>query len=174
MPTSPPPILVDLPGSARERAIPAILESFVGIYRWHAKRTLREVTLVRGAEVDGDLAGVAMLEPLTPSVGYVYYLAIRTAYRRRGFGGLLLDDAIARFARDGIRVVYGAAEEENTPSIALFRSRGFRTVERRELGHAEGGLGARGLRRRMWLVSGEVLLGRRLAPEPAASPTGRL
>ena len=158
--------LIDLTGTDRERAVPTVVDAFTGIYRWHAKRTLRAVSSVRAAEVGGEVAGVSMLERLTPSVGYVYYLAVRKAFRRRGIGALLLDDALARFIRDGVRVAYGAAEEENAGSIALFRSRGFRTVERKELGYREGGLGAWGLRSRMWLVSGEVLLGRRFAPEP--------
>jgi ribosomal protein S18 acetylase RimI-like enzyme len=161
--------LVDLEGPDRDRAVPAVLDSFVGIYRWHAKRTLREVSRVRAAEIDGEVAGVSMLERIAPGVGYVYYLAVRTAFRRQGFGGLLLDDAVDGFSREKIRVVYGAAEEDNLGSIALFVSRGFRTVERRELGYREGGLGAWGLRSRMWIVSGEVLLGRRLAPEPVGA-----
>jgi len=165
------PILIDLTGADRERAVPVIVDGFVGIYRWHAKRTLREVSVVRAAEVNGDVAGIAMLERLTSSVGYVYYLAVRSAYRRKGIGGLLLDDAVAGFVREGVRVVYGAAEHDNTSSIALFVSRGFRAVERRELGYREGGLGAWGLRSRMWLVSGEVLLGRRFAPEPPPVPS---
>ncbi len=169
MPDTPRIDLVDLAGSARERALPVVTDSFVGIYRWHAKRTLRHVSRVRGAEIDAELAGVAMLERLTPAVGYVYYLAVRKPFRRRGIGGVLLDDAVEGFARSGVRVVYGAAEAENAGSLALFLSRGFRTVERREIGYSEGGLGAGGLRSRMWIVSGEVLLGRRLAPEPASS-----
>lgn len=163
--------LVDLVGPARERAIPVVIDSFVGIYRWHAKRTLRNVSVVRAAQSGDEIAGIAMLERLNPEVGYVYYLAVRAAFRRRGVGGLLLDDAIEAFARNGVRVVYGAAEEENAGSIALFLSRGFRVVERRERGYREGGLGAWGLRSKMWVVSGEVLLGRRLAPEPAAAPS---
>jgi ribosomal protein S18 acetylase RimI-like enzyme len=162
--------LIDLSGSSRERAVPVVIDSFVGIYRWHAKRTLREVSLVRGALIDGEVAGIAMLERLTPAVGYVYYLAVRKAARRRGVGAALLDDALTNFRRAGIRVAYAAAEEENLGSIALFRSRGFRNVERRELGYSEGGLGAWGLRSRMWIVSGEVLLGLRLAPEPPGAP----
>jgi ribosomal protein S18 acetylase RimI-like enzyme len=63
----------------------------------------------------------------------------------------------------GAEVVYAAAEEDNAGSIALFRSRGFRVVERKELGYREGGLGAWGLRSRMYLVGGEVLLGLRVA-----------
>ncbi len=159
--------LADLEGAERERAIPVLIDSFVGIYRWHAKRTLRQVSSVRGAFSGDELVGVAMLERLLPAVGYVYYLAVRRADRRHGVAAALLDDAVERFRRDRVRVVYAAAEEENEASIALFVSRGFRTVERRELGWAEGGLGAWGLRSRMWVVSGEVLLGRRLAPEPA-------
>ncbi|MGA8542337.1 MAG: GNAT family N-acetyltransferase [Thermoplasmata archaeon] len=160
------PGLVELTGSQRELALPVIIDSFVGIYRWHAKRTLRDVTVVRAAMVSGEVAGISMLERLTPSVGYVYYLAVRVASRGRGIGGVLLDDAVSGFARQGVRVVYGAAEEENERSIALFLSRGFRSVERKERGYQEGGLGAWGLRSRMWIVSGEVLLGLRLAPEP--------
>jgi len=151
--------IVDLPVESRELAIPVLLEGFVGVYRWHAKRTLREATTVRAAQVGGVLAGVAMLERLVPEVGYVYYVAVGAAFRRRGIGGRLLDDALERFRREGADVVYAAVDEENVASLALFRSRGFRRVERKERGYREGGLGAWGLRSRMWLVSGEVLLG---------------
>ena len=158
----------DLVGPERERGVPVIVDSFVGIYRWHAKRTLRQVSRVRAATVGGETVGVSLLERIAPAVGYVYYLAVRQAYRRQGVGARLLDDALALFAQGGARVVYAAAEEDNESSLALFRSRKFRTVERRETGYADGGLGAWGLRSRMWIVSGEVLLGLRLAPEPVA------
>jgi ribosomal protein S18 acetylase RimI-like enzyme len=156
--------LIDLNGEERERAIPALKEGFVGIYRWHAKRTLRTVSRVRAALLGGEIVGVAMLERLVPEVGYVYYLSVGLAHRKRGVGGTLLDDALADFHAQGAEVVYGAVEEDNLASLTLFRSRGFRTVERKELGYREGGLGAWGLRSRMWIVSGEVLLGLRIAP----------
>ena len=168
--------LVDLPPVDRERAVPVLIDSFVGIYRWHAKRTLREVQIVRGAEVHGELLGVAMLERLVPEVGYVYYIAVAAAHRKEGIGGRLLDDAISRFRREGAEVLYAAVQSDNAPSIALFLSRGLRSVERKELGYREGGLGAWGLRSRMHLVYGELLLGVRLAPpaapgsEPSSSP----
>jgi ribosomal protein S18 acetylase RimI-like enzyme len=161
-------VMVDLEGADREQAVPIVIDSFTGIYRWHAKRTLREVSRVRAVKVDAEAVGVAMLERLVPEVGYVYYLAVRTSWRRRGVGRALLDDALTGFHRDGVRVVYAAAEEDNTSSLALFRSRGFRTVERDEPGFREGGLGAWGLRSRMRVVYGELLLGRRLAPEPVS------
>ncbi len=112
-----------------------------------------------------------MLERLVPEVGYVYYLAVSVRHRREGLGRLLLDDALARFQRAGAEVVYAAAEGENTASLELFRSRGFRLVERKELGFREGGLGAWGLRSRMRVVWGEVLLGKRIASPPVPVPS---
>jgi ribosomal protein S18 acetylase RimI-like enzyme len=169
MPEPTGPALVDLLGADRERAVPVIRDGFEGIYRWHAKRTLREIARVRGAEEDRTIVGVSMIERLVPEVGYVYYIAVLSAWRRRGVAARLLDDALAWFTAEGARVVYAAAEHDNAASIGLFRSRGFREVERHELGYREGGLGAWGLRSRMRIVHGEVLLGRRLAPEPEAT-----
>lgn len=159
--------IVDLEGAARDRAIDALRDSFTGIYRWHAKRTLREISTVRAIEQDGAVVGVAMLELLAPEVSYVYYLFVARAYRGRGLAATLLDDALGRFVRAGAQVVYAACEEENVPSLRLFTSRGFREVGRKETGFREGGLGAWGYRSQMRLVPGEVLLGRRLR-EPDA------
>ena len=167
-----PPTLVDLEGPERERAVPVVRDGFEGIYRWHAKRTLHEIALVRGAQIDGAIVGVSMLERLVPEVGYVYYIAVLTAWRRHGIAARLLEDALQGFTAAGARVVYAAAEEDNRASIALFRSRGFRLVERNEPGFREGGLGAWGLRSRMRVVHGEVLMGLRLATEPPPSAGG--
>jgi ribosomal protein S18 acetylase RimI-like enzyme len=162
--------IADLLPEDRPRAIPIVIDSFEGIYRWHAKRTLREVSRVRGATSQGELVGVTMLELLEPEVGYVYYVAVLQSHRRRGVAGRLLVDALELFRRQGSRVVYAAAEEENTASIRLFVGHGFRRTERKELSWREGGLGAWGLRSRMMVVSGEELYGLRLAPEPTAPP----
>ena len=158
--------LIDLVGPDRERAVPVLKDGFVGIYRWHAKRTLRSASTVRAILLNGEVVAVSVLERLAPEVGYVYYLSTSGTHRREGLGGRLLDDALDRFRHDGATVVYAAAEEDNAPSIALFRSRGFRPVERKELGYQEGGLGAWGLRSRMTLVGGEVLFGMRIAASP--------
>jgi ribosomal protein S18 acetylase RimI-like enzyme len=166
MPSSPAPSLVDLVGPDRERAVPVVRDGFEGIYRWHAKRTLREIERVRGAEADGEIVGVSMVERLLPEVGYIYYVAVRTEWRRRRVATTLLDDALGWFGAVGSRLVYAAAEEDNVASLALFRSRGFRIVERDEPRYRDGGLGAWGLRSRMRVVHGEVLLGRRFRPEP--------
>ncbi len=164
--------LKSLDGAERARAVPLLEACFTGIYRWHAKRTLRAIDRVRGAERSGELIGLSMLERLVPEVGYVYYLAVAPEHRREGVGARLLDDALAWFDVEGAEVAYGAVGEDNGPSLRLFRSRGFREVERKELGYREGGLGAWGLRSRMRLVGGELLLGRRLRPAGPASAPG--
>ncbi len=151
-------------GPAREEAVPVLIDSFVGIYRWHAKRTLRRVSHVRGGYENGELVGVSLLEDLAPGVGYVYYVAVLRAHRRRGVAGTLLDDALARFRARRTEIVYAAAEEDNLPSVRLFESRGFREIVRDEPSWKEGGLGAWGLRSKMMVVSGEILLGLRLNP----------
>jgi ribosomal protein S18 acetylase RimI-like enzyme len=168
VPDVPDGTIVDLDGADRERGVPVIIDSFEGIYRWHAKRTLRSVERVRAFVTAGEIAGLAMLETVAPGVGYVYYIAVRRSLRGRGLGGRLLDDALDRFRSGGYRVVFAAAEEDNAESIGLFRSRGFRLTEKKETSYLDGGLGAWGLRSKMWVVSGEVLLGLRLAPEPGA------
>ncbi len=156
--------IVDLDGVDRERAIPTLREGFVGVYRWHAKRVLGRVPSVRAAELAGEVVGVALLERLTPEVGYVYYLSVVERHRREGIGGALLDDALERFRHDGAKVVYAAVEGDNRPSLDLFRSRGFRVVERDETSYRDGGLGPKGLRSRMWVVSGERVVGIRFGP----------
>jgi ribosomal protein S18 acetylase RimI-like enzyme len=166
-------VVTELTDGARENAVPVIIDSFTGIYRWHAKRTLRSVSRVRGAWRSGELVGVSMLELLDPAVGYVYYLAVLRTHRRSGVARRLLDDALDLFRSAGARVVFAAAEEDNSASLRLFGERGFRPTAPKERSWREGGLGAWGFRSRMMVVSGELLLGLRLSPEPdspAAAP----
>ena len=154
--------IIDLVGNARERAVPVIRDGFVGIYRWQAKRTLREVPIVRAVEMEGEVVAVSLLDRLVPEVGYVYYIAVLTAHRRRGLGAKLLGDALDRFRQGGAEVVYAAVRSDNQASLNLFEHHGFRSVARKETVWREGGLGAWGLRSRMRLVPGETLLGLRL------------
>ena len=83
---------------------------------------------------------------------------------------MLLDDALAWLQHHGARIAYAVVTEDNAPSERLFRSRGFRSIDRKELSYQEGGLGAWGLRSRMRIVYGEVLMGRRLG-SPTEDPS---
>ena len=169
----PPWRVEEIPPEGRDAALVPIRASFTGIYRWHAKRTLREISRVRGIRsATGDLIAISMIELLVPEVGYVYYVAVMPELRRHGLGRALLEDALTLFRGTGAEVVYAAVEEDNRASLALFQGGGFRAVERRELSYREGGLGAWGLRSRMRLVGGEILLGLRLRPHPAGGGSG--
>jgi ribosomal protein S18 acetylase RimI-like enzyme len=160
----------DLEGEEqRARAVPIVLDAYTGIYRWHAKRTLREVATVRGATVGGELVGVAMLEPLAPEVGYVYYLLVLASHRGLGIGSRLLDDALAGFRAQGRSIVYVVTGRDNATMEHLLTTRGFRQVARKETSYREGGLGAWGLRSRMRIVPGETLYGLRIGPAPTPS-----
>ncbi len=162
-------VLTELTDGARENAVPVIVDSFTGIYRWHAKRTLRSVSRVRGAWRSGELVGVSMLELLDPAVGYVYYLAVLRSHRRSGVARRLLDDALDLFrkCRGPSRLRRGGRGQLRL--FAAVRERGFRPTAPKERSWREGGLGAWGFRSRMMVVSGELLLGLRLSPEPDAS-----
>ena len=71
-----------------------------------------------------------MLKVLSEGPGYVYYVAVPPRFRRQGIGGRLLDDAVSRFAKMGVRDVYASVEEDNLESKTLFGSRGFERVGR--------------------------------------------
>jgi ribosomal protein S18 acetylase RimI-like enzyme len=138
---------------------PILEESFSGLYLWHARRTLSDVEAVRLAVVDGAPAGVAMLKFVHDRAGYVYYIAVAHAYRRRGIGGKLLDDAIGFFFdQHDAQEVYASVGEENVESNALFKGRGFRKTDFSELARRYGRVRALLMYRSMLVVHGEALL----------------
>lgn len=161
--------LVDLEGPDRQLAVPAIRDGFVGIYRWHATRKLREVSRVRAAYRGPQLVAVALLDRLLPEVDYVYYITVLSEHRQGGIARRVLDDALEGFRSDGAEVVYAAVQADNFASCRLFERRGFREVAKHETFWQDGGLGAWGLRSRMRLVPGERLLGLRLARSAPAA-----
>lgn len=110
-----------------------------------------------------------MFERLRPEVGYINYAAVARASRHAGVGSRLLEDALRQLRRDGVEVVFAAAERTNRASIALLTSHGFRRTRRKETPWREGGLGAWGLRSQMHIVAGEVVLALRV--RKARGPT---
>src|SRR5438093_13207111 len=91
----------------------------------HSKRTLLDIELVRVAVSSGKAVGLAMLKMLEESVGYVYYIAVAKASRKKGIGKLLLEDALQHFKASSVEEVYASVEKNNEPSEALFASEGF-------------------------------------------------
>ena len=150
------PRISDAGSGDRARLEPILEESFEGWYLRHSKKTLYEIARVRVAEADGKAVGLAMLKTLDDGIGYVYYIAVAKAQRRNGFGGQLLDDALAHFVSIGARVVYASVENEQ--GAGLFASRGFRRTSFGEFSKRYGLLRAVAMYRSMLAVPGEVLL----------------
>jgi ribosomal protein S18 acetylase RimI-like enzyme len=154
-----PEVLIEGSPPEKRLTLEAILEeSFEGWYLRHAKRTLGEIEVVRTAIISGEPAGLAMLKRLDARTGYVFYIAVAKAHRKRGIGGKLLDDALAYFLNAGIEEAYSSVESENEPSLRLFESRRFVKTNFGEVSRKYGRLGALMMYKEMLVVPGEVLL----------------
>ena len=154
----------DVPGDVRHRLAPILEQSFTGIYRWHASRTLRSVDRVRAATSGNVEAGLAMFTMLEPGTGYIYYVAVLPSYRALGVGGVLLDDGLKELRNGGAQEVFACIRASNAPSIRLFRSRGFVKTGFRDLTRQRGLGGAVRLWRRMVAAPGENVYRNALRP----------
>lgn len=73
-----------------------------------------------------------LLAGFSPPEGELYRIAVLPAYRRRGYGRVLLD-GFFRFAKErAVEKFYLEVRESNTAAIALYRSAGFSVSSRRE------------------------------------------
>ncbi len=99
-----------------------------------------------------------MLKMLEGNAGYVYYIAVSAAHRRRGIGSVLLRDAVALFTSRGATEVYASVGEHNEESNALFRGHGFTKTNYLGVSRKYGVLKAMAMYRAMFVVPGEVLL----------------
>ena len=155
--------IIDIP--TRERAgLEWILEeSFEGWYLLHSKKTLRDIEVVRAAVSLGKPVGLVMLKTLEGSTGYVYYIAVAKAHRKRGIAKLLLEDALRRFRVSRMKEVFASVERNNKPSEALFVSEGFTPTSFSEVSKRHGNLHTLNMYREMLVVPGEVLLRKAMA-----------
>jgi ribosomal protein S18 acetylase RimI-like enzyme len=152
--------IADVPKGKRLGLEWILEESFEGWYLMHSKRTLRDIKLVRAAMSSGKAVGLVMLKTLVESVGYVYYIAVAKASRKRGIGKLLLEDAMRYFKASSVGEVFASVEEDNEPSEALFASEGFTRTSFGEVSKKHGSLHTLNMYREMLVVPGEVLLRR--------------
>ena len=88
------------------------------------------------AEYEGEVIGWAALSPISKRAVYrgvaevsVY---VANSAQRQGVGGLLLDKMIEESEVEGFWTLQGGIFPENTGSLRLFESRGFRLVGTRE------------------------------------------
>jgi ribosomal protein S18 acetylase RimI-like enzyme len=156
-------VIVDVPKGERAGLEWILEESFEGWYLMHSKRTLRNIELVRAAMSSGKRVGLVMLKTLEGGIGYVYYIAVATANRKKGIGKLLLEDALRHFKASSAEEVFASVERDNVPSEALFASEGFTRTGFGEVSKRHGHLQALNMYREMLVVPGEVLLRKAIA-----------
>ena len=156
-------MIVDVPAKKRRGLEWILEESFEGWYLMHSKRTLRDIELVRVAVSSGKAVGLVMLKTLEEKVGYVYYIAVAKASRKRGIGKLLLEDTMRYFKASSVEEVFASVEEDNKPSEALFASEGFTRTSFGQLSRLHGSLHTLNMYRIMTVVPGEVLLRKAIA-----------
>jgi ribosomal protein S18 acetylase RimI-like enzyme len=150
--------IVDVPIGKRASLEWILEESFEGWYLIHSKMTLRNIEQVRAAIASSKPVGLVMLKTLEGKVGYVYYIAVAKANRKKGIGKLLLEDALRSFKASSVEEVFASVEEDNKPSEALFASEGFTRTSFGEVSKKYGNLHTLNMYRIMRVVPGEILL----------------
>ena len=146
-----------VPKASRERLLPILDQSFTGLYRFHARSTLRKVRWVQ-ASFHGDApVGLVMLSMLRARSGYVYYVAVAPAQRKAGLGTRLLDSGLQILRGAGAREVFACAHADNTPMVRLLASRGFTMTSFRGLVRMNGLASAVRLIMRMVAAPGEKM-----------------
>jgi ribosomal protein S18 acetylase RimI-like enzyme len=156
-------VIIDVPAGKRAGLEWILEESFEGWYLMHSKRTLRDIELVRAAMASDRPVGLVMLKTLEENVGYVYYIAVAEADRKKGIGKMLLDDSLRIFRTSSVKEVFASVEKNNEPSEALFASEGFTKTSFSEVSKRHGSLHTVNMYRAMTVVPGEILLRKALA-----------
>ena len=59
-------------------------------------------------------------------------IAVRKDCRRRGYGRMLMDEALRRLSRAGAAACFLEVDSDNGPAVGLYRSLGFAVVGRRK------------------------------------------
>jgi len=137
--------------------------SFDRVYAFFAVRGVRGAWPFLIAEVDGIPAGFLVGRWFNgkPPIGYVYFIAVDSNFRRRGIARTLVDESMRRFARRGATRVFAVVTEENDASLGLFGSLGFEKAPRHALWRWYGWRGL-SVELRMVLAPHEALLVRTL------------
>jgi ribosomal protein S18 acetylase RimI-like enzyme len=151
-------VIVDVPAGKRAELEWILEESFEGWYLMHSRKTLRDIELVRAAVSSGKPVGLVMLKTLEGNVGYVYYIAVAKASRKKGIGKLLLENALRIFSASGVKEIFASVEKDNEPSEALFAAEGFTRTSFGEVSKRHGSLHTVNMYRAMTVVPGEVVL----------------
>ena len=145
--------------------------SFDRVYAYFAVRGLRHAWPFLVAEGESSIVGFleGILFRGTPSIGYVYFVAVDPQARGMGSGRALVQESLRLFRSRGADRVFAAVPRDNDPSMRLFESLGFERVARRVLWRWYRWRGL-SVQMRMLLAPHEVLLARTFTDLPPASP----
>jgi ribosomal protein S18 acetylase RimI-like enzyme len=106
-----------------------------------------------------------------PPIGYVYFVAVDSHFRRQGIARTLVTESLTRFAGRGATRVFAAVPDENDASLGLFGSLGFEKAPRRALWRWYGWHGL-SVELRMVLAPHEALLVRTFTDPSPGDPQG--
>jgi ribosomal protein S18 acetylase RimI-like enzyme len=147
--------------------------SFDRVYAFFAVRGARGAWPFLIADVDGIPAGflVGRWFDGRPPIGYVYFVAVDSHFRRQGLARTLVTESLNRFAGRGATRVFAAVPEENDASLGLFGSLGFEKAPRRALWRWYGWHGL-SVELQMVLAPHEALLVRTFTDPSPGEPQG--
>ncbi|HLE54962.1 MAG TPA: GNAT family N-acetyltransferase [Thermoplasmata archaeon] len=106
--------------------------SFERVYAFFAIRGRRRAWPLLVAEEEGTIAGFleGRLFDGSPSIGYVYFVAVDPDRRRHHAGRILVEESLRRFRERGATRVFAAVPSDNQASMGLFKTLGFQEVPR--------------------------------------------
>ena len=139
--------------------------SFDRVYAFFAVRGVRGAWPFLIADVDGVPAGflVGRWFEGRPPIGYVYFIAVDSNFRRRGIARTLVDESMRRFAWRGATRIFAAVTEANEASSDCSAPSDSRRPPRRALWRWYGWRGL-SVELRMVLAPHEALLVRFIGP----------
>ena len=87
---------------------------------------IRRQTLLSGPRLVG-----FVLVRVVADEAEILTIAVRPVYRRRGYGRMLMDEALRRLARAGASACFLEVDRGNTAAVVLYRALGFQIAGER-------------------------------------------
>lgn len=89
------------------------------------------------AENDGEFVGYVAATALFED-GEIAKIAVMPAFRGKGFGKRLMDEAFSAFKKRGVERVFLEVREGNVPAVGLYNGCGFERTRLRKRYYADG------------------------------------
>ena len=89
-------------------------------------KLLRDPDLFLLARLEGEIVG-CVIGGWDGRRGWVYHLAVKPSYQRRGIATALLSEVEKRLGEKGAKKINGQIYQSNTKSLKFFKARGYET-----------------------------------------------